>query len=341
MSNTTIAPKKLTNRSLRTLVNKAIKTNNYTDSVYGWIGNWDTSNVTNMSKLFKNATKFNIRLDWDTSNVTDFSEMFADASMYNQPTNFTTISATTFAGMFKGTDKFDQDINFDSRNVVDTSEMFLGAFSFNSKINLTDTSKVKNMARMFSCTNRFNQPVLFNTVNVTDMTAMFSGAVKFNKYIDFNTENVIYACHMFSFMIDFNKPIYLNFKNAFDIGDFLSNSFNYTNYIKLHNIYRDNCRRTNSICNSGILNKYTEEGYLIRGLFDLWEIEKYAKDCKASMQKYFEYRCINFKIFLILSGIKYFENSKQFYNRCLNNCSKPILKVFGCDDLSNEIMSYL
>ena len=41
---------------------------------------WNLSNVTNMSKMFKNAELFNadIRL-WDVGNVEDMSHMFEDA----------------------------------------------------------------------------------------------------------------------------------------------------------------------------------------------------------------------------------------------------------------------
>jgi surface protein len=39
------------------------------------IGNWDTSNVTNMSFMFENASSFNQPIgNWDTSNVTNMRE---------------------------------------------------------------------------------------------------------------------------------------------------------------------------------------------------------------------------------------------------------------------------
>ena len=51
---------------------------------YGEISNWDTSNVTNMYRMFRNATAFNQPLsDWNVSNVTDMSDMFWNASSFN------------------------------------------------------------------------------------------------------------------------------------------------------------------------------------------------------------------------------------------------------------------
>jgi surface protein len=44
---------------------------------YGHISLWDTSNVTDMRRLFGNATNFNQDIGgWNTSNVTDMSLMF-------------------------------------------------------------------------------------------------------------------------------------------------------------------------------------------------------------------------------------------------------------------------
>ena len=57
------------------------------------IGNWNTSNVTDMLAMFTNAQKFNKPIgNWDVGKVTDMSEMFLWANAFNQnlsnwPTN--------------------------------------------------------------------------------------------------------------------------------------------------------------------------------------------------------------------------------------------------------------
>lgn len=49
------------------------------------IGNWDTSNITDMSYLFKNTRTFNQDItDWDTSKVANMNEMFEEAIAFNQ-----------------------------------------------------------------------------------------------------------------------------------------------------------------------------------------------------------------------------------------------------------------
>ena len=50
------------------------------------IAEWDTSSVTDMSDLFRNARDFNDPIGkWDTSKVTDMSGMFSGAYKFNQP----------------------------------------------------------------------------------------------------------------------------------------------------------------------------------------------------------------------------------------------------------------
>ena len=54
-------------------------------SKYGHIGNWDTSKVTDMSKMLSYTKEFNQDIgEWDTSNVTDMSYMFCNAYNFNQ-----------------------------------------------------------------------------------------------------------------------------------------------------------------------------------------------------------------------------------------------------------------
>ncbi len=57
-----------------------------TEMEYGHISHWDTSHVTDMSSLFRNAEMFNLPLSgWDTSSVTIMDNMFNEARLFNQP----------------------------------------------------------------------------------------------------------------------------------------------------------------------------------------------------------------------------------------------------------------
>ena len=73
----------------------AITDSNIRDAVEAWIGgdtntygdikDWDTSNVTDMSQLFKNKSTFNENIsDWNVSNVTTMEEMFSGATAFQQ-----------------------------------------------------------------------------------------------------------------------------------------------------------------------------------------------------------------------------------------------------------------
>jgi len=55
------------------------------NSTYGEINTWDTSFITDMSRLFLYERSFNGNItDWDVSSVTDMSEMFEQAYSFNQ-----------------------------------------------------------------------------------------------------------------------------------------------------------------------------------------------------------------------------------------------------------------
>jgi surface protein len=70
---------------LREAVKLWLKDESKAITKYGHIGNWDTSNVTNMSWMFYDAKEFNEDIgNWDTSNVTNMRGMFYNASKFNE-----------------------------------------------------------------------------------------------------------------------------------------------------------------------------------------------------------------------------------------------------------------
>jgi len=124
------------------------------------IGNWNTSNVTNMSGLFFNASSFNRDIgDWNTSNVTTISDMFYGAGSFNQDIG-----------------------NWNTSNVTNMFRVFFNATSFNQDIGDWNTINVTSMAQLFYAASLFNQDIGdWNTQNVTNMQYMFSGASAFNQ----------------------------------------------------------------------------------------------------------------------------------------------------------------
>ncbi len=128
---------------------------------YGKIENWDTSRVTDMSRLFK-YSDFNEDIsNWDVSSVTTMEEMFFDNREFNQPIGKwgkKTSNVTNMHGMFDTAENFNQPIeNWDTSNVTDMSHMFDGADKFNRPINKWDVSNVTNMNHMFSGALNFNK----------------------------------------------------------------------------------------------------------------------------------------------------------------------------------------
>ena len=117
------------------------------------IGNWNTSNVINMSTMFFGALAFNQSIgNWNTSSVTDMSYMFYSASSFNQPLG-----------------------NWNTSSVIDMSQMFRNANNFNQPIGSWNTFNVNNMLQMFTYANTFNQNLgSWNILNVTNLDLMLS-----------------------------------------------------------------------------------------------------------------------------------------------------------------------
>ena len=189
------------------------------------IGNWDVSNVTDMSFMFASTSSFNQPIEnWDVSNVTDMSGMFEGntderedgggditfiytKNPFNQPIGDWNVSSVTNMRRMFNVSQFNQSIeNWDLRNVTNTSNMFSRS-EFNQPIGNWDMSNVTNMFGMF-LESSFNQPIGdWNVSNVTDMTSMFNRAETFNQVIgDWDVSRVTTMNRMF-LGSTFNQPI--------------------------------------------------------------------------------------------------------------------------------------
>ena len=123
---------------------------------------WDTSNVTNMSRMFEGAANYNGDIStWDVANVTDMSAMFKSAISFNQD-----LEAW---GAFVG-------------NVTNMNALFSGAGQFNGPITTWDTSNVKDMNFIFDGSSAFNQDIGdWDVGNVASMDAAFRNTNQFNQ----------------------------------------------------------------------------------------------------------------------------------------------------------------
>ena len=160
---------------------------NRSDFNEGYIGNWDVSSVTDMSRMFHWATSFNQAIgDWDVSSVSDMQAMFSRANDFNQAIG-----------------------EWDVSSVTDMSSMFLAAYVFNQAIGEWDVSSVSDMSLMFYEARDFNQAIgEWDVSAATDMSGMFRGARSFDQAIgDWDVNSVTDMSLMFLAARDFNQNI--------------------------------------------------------------------------------------------------------------------------------------
>lgn len=202
------------NLTLRNAVNEWLINRTAAEKKYGNISNWDTSCVTDMSKLFLNASEFNDPIgSWDVSSVRTMHAMFDNAIEFNQPLeNWNTGLVEDMSEMFSATSptKFNQSIgSWNVSNVRNMNSMFFNAACFNQNLNEWDISKVTNLKGVFSCTLSFNQPLdKWDTSSVTNMMVAFHNAKLFNHSLaNWDVSNVENFHGMFSGATKFNQPM--------------------------------------------------------------------------------------------------------------------------------------
>ena len=129
----------LNNKTIRVAVKDYLEGGELKDAIikkYGPIGEWNTSEVTDMSKLFYECFEFNEDISkWDTSNVTTMEDMFFEAKNFNQPIGDWDVSkVTNMSGMFEDAKSFNQYIGgWMVSKVTNMNSMFCRAKSFNVK----------------------------------------------------------------------------------------------------------------------------------------------------------------------------------------------------------------
>ncbi|MDA3891117.1 MAG: BspA family leucine-rich repeat surface protein, partial [Salinivirgaceae bacterium] len=175
------------------------------------IGSWDVSGVTDMGNLFNGASSFNQAIDtWDVSNVNSMSQMFSGASSFNQAIGSWDVgNVTNMYEMFRET-SFNQDIgSWDVSNVTNMGYLFYGASSFNRDIGSWDVSNVTSMYGMFFNATSFNQDIgSWDVSGVTDMGNLFNGASSFNQDIgSWDVSSVTNMGYMFKGASSFNQDI--------------------------------------------------------------------------------------------------------------------------------------
>ena len=117
----------------------------------------NTSNITDMSDLFKDI---NVNFDiskWDVSNVTNMKHMFFGCKNFNCDLSSWDVSKVKdMSGMFSWCVKFNCDLsNWDVSNANNMDFMFYSCENFNCDLSKWDVSNVKNMICMFKFCKNF------------------------------------------------------------------------------------------------------------------------------------------------------------------------------------------
>jgi len=138
---------KINNETIKTAVNEWFKNPKKVEHTYGHISEWDTSEVTNMRRLFYKQPYFNQPIgNWDVSKVTTMEEMFCSAATFNQDISYWNVSSVTnMKAMFSFANSFNQVIgNWDVSAAKNVLFMFYGAKSFNQDLSSLDVENVTN-----------------------------------------------------------------------------------------------------------------------------------------------------------------------------------------------------
>ena len=185
----------------------------FTESGYNGaeVTSWDTSNVLNMSYMFRNTNFTQDISSWNTSKVQTMEGMFSGASIFNQPIgSWDTSSVHNTGYMFNNAVKFNQDLTgWDMSGVTWAESMFSGATDFNGDISSWDVSELRNMVSMFKDATSFNSNIgSWNTMNMEYMTSAFRNATSFNQNIGgWNTANVQLMDSVFRDAAIFNQDL--------------------------------------------------------------------------------------------------------------------------------------
>jgi surface protein len=184
------------------------RSNEFNDDISGW----NVGSVTNMNSMFFYTNKFNQNIgSWNVGSVTNMDHMFSHTSRFNQDIGEWKVgSVTNMMGMFSQAQQFNQDIGeWKVGSVTNMMGMFSQTYAFNQDIGEWTVSNVTNMSNMFSLTRMFNQDIGgWDVSNVTNMHSMFFNAYTFNQDIgEWDVGSVTNMGEMFFNAKKFNQNI--------------------------------------------------------------------------------------------------------------------------------------
>ena len=202
-------------------------------------GNFDTSNVTDMSYMFYQTKIAYIPRNIKYNNVTNLSHMFDGCSqvkwMVDNQNNAS--KAVDMSYMFANCRSLDAIPFISSSSATNLSHMFDGCSLLRYLVASSAyfTGNIQDMSYMFNNCLSLNDVTLknFNTSNVTNMSSMFNGCSSLTEVSDISTSNVTDMSSMFNGcssltnpnLSTFNTTKVTNMSSMFNGCSSLSNNF--------------------------------------------------------------------------------------------------------------------
>lgn len=217
--------------------------------------NLDTSEVTNMSKMFyycESLTEIDLSV-LDTSNVTDMSDMFSNCSSLTtiDLSSFYTGKVSNMKGMFRQCVFSNIDIGvLDTSNVTNMSAMFCYCESL-TEIDLSslDMSKVANTSYMFYYCGSLTNLNILNTFPVlTDTSDMFRRCDSLST-IDLSTWNCLQLTNVSHMFADCDSLVEIVLPNCL-LSDISDASYMFINCSKLKSIINMGSLCISETCNT-------------------------------------------------------------------------------------------
>ena len=179
------------------IVDKTSISNNKGNQNFKYCPFFDTSNVTDMSDMFKECTSLISIPKINTSNVTNMYYMFGLCSSLTTIPQIDTSKVTNMYAMFLICRSLTTIPQIDTSNVESMSYMFKECTSLTT-IPQIDTSKVTNMYDMFEGCSSLTSIPQIDTSKVTDMNYMFKGCSSLTSIPALDTSNVTRMSYMFN-----------------------------------------------------------------------------------------------------------------------------------------------
>ena len=195
----------------------------------------NTSTAQRWDNAFYNCRRLTSLPDpfYDTSNATNMYRMFYWCSNLITVPNFDTSNATNMRWMFHNCSNLTTVPNFDTSNVTSMGWMFGSCLNLTTVPNF-NTSNVTDMSGMFSFCNNLTTIPNFNTSNVTDMCYMFNRCTNLTTIPNFDTGKVTIMSMMFHNCTNIKGDLYIESNNVINAYQLFTNTSNYTKNIYCH-----------------------------------------------------------------------------------------------------------